>query len=670
MWNSLCGFTSRSSSFFGSCRQLMSEKRVGSVFKRGVSSGRKLQDSRRPRYVLPEYTREVPGKELFETQDIRSEEGSKELRGTWEDLRKLLIRIDGQRYPAYKDLYGGWRHPSFFLAVENIQSDPFAPPSRFRVLIPRNIAGFPEQTYNSKPREVALRDFITRKFWASCHGLHLDKAAPNRGWGGSKGANLNIDKPKQHILERSSCVFTDKFVELRFTVALPARGRTIEGNRAKEILIDGLPQVVTSSCLMENLDYDELMDHIKVAEDQEFLRSNLKSMKLIAFVADGAVLPRKSGASDEPLIGSGVVHFESPESMRVSFRLPNHGVITGMGIPEGVTLIVGGGFHGKSTLLQALEVGIYNHIRGDGREFVCVDPNTTKIRAEDGRAVTCVDISSFIKNLPFGKDTQSFSTEDASGSTSQAANIMEAVEAGATTLLVDEDTCATNFMIRDRRMQVLVSKDKEPITPFISRVRDMYEKFGISTILVIGGSGDYFDVCDTVILMDSYRPYDVTKRAKEIVTELPSMAIEAERKDSDTFMLPCMRAPIPASLEGARRGGRGRIRATDLYTIEFGSGEIELDAVEQLVDPSQTRAVADTLDMLLDAGLIDGKRVIRELLDSIEVLIDQKGLDCIAPGRAIFGNYARPRRLELAAALNRLRGLQVTQKRDFSRSSS
>jgi len=649
----------------------MSEKRGGYAFRRrGVSTSRRLEDSRNPRYVLPEYSRDIPGKELFESQDIRPEEGSKELRGTWDDLRKLLLRIDGQRYPAYKDLYGGWKHSSFFLAVENIQSDPFAPPSRFRVLIPREIAGFPEQTYSSKAREVALRDFITRKFWASCHGLHLDKAAPNKGWGSSKGANLNIDKPKQHILERSSCVFTEKFVEVRFTVALPARGRTIEGVRAKEILIDGLPQVVLSSCLMDSLDYDELLDHLKLAEDQDFLRNTLKSMKLVGFVADGAILPRKSGASDEPLSTSDVVTFESPASMRVSIQLPNHGTITGMGIPEGISLIVGGGFHGKSTLLQALEVGVYNHIRGDGREFVCVDPNTTKIRAEDGRAVTSVDISSFIKNLPFGKDTRSFSTEDASGSTSQAANIMESIEAGATTLLVDEDTCATNFMIRDRRMQALVSKDKEPITPFISRIRDMYERHGISTILVIGGSGDYFDVCDTVILMDSYRPYDVTKRAKEITVELPSMAVERENKGSDMFMLPCQRAPIPASLEGARRGGRGRIRATGLYSIEFGSEEIELDAVEQLVDPSQTRAVADILDMMLDTGLINGKRIIGELLDAVEEMINQKGLDCIAPGRTIVGNYARPRRLELAAALNRLRGLQVTQKRVNSKTTT
>ena len=101
-----------------------------------------------------------------------------------------------------------------------------------------------------------------------------------------------------------------------------------------------------------------------------------------------------------------------------------------MGIRKGITLIVGGGYHGKSTLLKALEAGVYNHIAGDGREFVITDDTAFKLRAEDGRSITGVDISPFIKNLPNKKDTVHFSTEDASGSTSQAANLMEALESG------------------------------------------------------------------------------------------------------------------------------------------------------------------------------------------------------------------------------------------------
>ena len=181
------------------------------------------------------------------------------------------------------------------------------------------------------------------------------------------------------------------------------------------------------------------------------------------------LLPRRSGVDDRPLEGGGVVPFRSPESLRVVLQAPNAGSVPGMGVPVGVTLVVGGGFHGKSTLLRALEAGVYNHRPGDGRERVVSDPDTVKVRAEDGRAVAGVDISAFIDGLPLGQDTHHFTTPNASGSTSQAATIVEALESGAHALLVDEDTSATNFMLRDRRMQSLVPKDAEPITPFQPR---------------------------------------------------------------------------------------------------------------------------------------------------------------------------------------------------------
>ena len=165
------------------------------------------------------------------------------------------------------------------------------------------------------------------------------------------------------------------------------------------------------------------------------------------------------------------IHFVSPSSMEVTLNLPNHGPLKGMGIPKGITLIVGGGYHGKSTLLEALELGVYNHIAGDGREYVITESDAVKIRAEDGRSIKSADISLFINDLPNGKDTCCFYTEDASGSTSQAANVMEAIETGSRLLLIDEDTSATNFMIRDELMQRVVKRSQEPITPFIERVQ-------------------------------------------------------------------------------------------------------------------------------------------------------------------------------------------------------
>ena len=195
--------------------------------------------------------------------------------------------------------------------------------------------------------------------------------------------------------------------------------------------------------------------------------------------------------------------------------LPHAGKIQGMGIKKGITLIVGGGYHGKSTLLKALELGVYNHIAGDGREYVITDDTAMKIRAEDGRSIKKVDISMFINDLPNGKDTSAFCTEDASGSTSQAANVVEAMEAGAETFLIDEDTSATNFMIRDELMQRVVNREDEPITPFIDRIRELYEQYGISTILVAGSSGSYFHVADCIVQMNRYKPQEITAFAKE-----------------------------------------------------------------------------------------------------------------------------------------------------------
>lgn len=140
--------------------------------------------------------------------------------------------------------------------------------------------------------------------------------------------------------------------------------------------------------------------------------------------------------------------------MEISIDLPFGNSIRGMGIPEGVTLIIGGGYHGKSTLLQALEQGVYNHVKGDGREYVITRADALKLRAEDGRAVSHLDLSLFIHDLPNGKDTHCFSTEDASGSTSQAAGVLEGMEAETSCFLIDEDTSATNFLVRDAFMQL------------------------------------------------------------------------------------------------------------------------------------------------------------------------------------------------------------------------
>ena len=563
-----------------------------------------------------------------------------------EDLERILNRIDGRGYKAYRDIQGVYTFGEYILLVDYVQGDPFASPSRIRVQIPHKTGGFPEDTYHTKSREIGLRDFLTRQFSAStrrfCRG--------NRGTG--KSGIISIDRPGQEILERTSFIVTKEYMEARFCMGLPAFGRKIAGKHAVIMFFEELPRIIESTHF-GNLDKKMLYTHIETNEDADFIRSRLDSLKIVGFVADESILPRMSGVDSRPLTGK-VVPFESPESLRTEIDVPNKGVLTGMGIPQGVTLIVGGGYHGKSTLLNALELGVYNHIPGDGREYVITDFATMKIRAEDGRRIEKVDISPFISNVPFGQDTTAFSTEDASGSTSQAANIMEALEVGCTVLLIDEDTSATNFMIRDHRMQELVSKEREPITPFIDKVRQLHRELNVSTVLVIGGSGDYFDVADCVICMVEYKPHNVTEKARTIAEKYTA---ERTPEGGDYFGDITERIPLSRSFD-PRKGRRSvKISTKGLHTIVFGTYTIDLQAVEQLIDTSQTRAIGDAL--YYATKYMDGKAPLKEIVDNVMRDV-QKTLDVISP-RPV-GDYAAFRGLEFAAAINRLRTLAVEQK--------
>ncbi|MGI1691698.1 ABC-ATPase domain-containing protein [Thermoanaerobacter uzonensis] len=564
---------------------------------------------------------------------------------TKEDFKKKLDKIDGKGYKAYKDLEGEYEFEKFILYIDHVQGDPFAPPSRIRVKVPQNMADFEFSMYNNPSRQVALEDFLTRSVFEVIKSL-----PPLKGTGHS--GDIYIDKGGQQIIKRSAMVVNKDYVEARLSIGLPAFGRRINGSGAQRIFLEFLPQIVEKSLLKKSLNVQDIWLWVETVEDQDYLRSQLKERGLVAFVADGAILPRESGISDRPLKGGNVVPFESPNSLRVKFQLPNRGEITGMGIPEGVMLIVGGGYHGKSTLLQAIQKGVYNHIPGDGREFVITVADAAKIRAEDGRRIEKVDISPFINNLPNNVDTTRFTTENASGSTSQAANIIEAIEIGTSLLLLDEDTSASNFMIRDARMQKLIAKNEEPITPFIDRVKQLYKDNGISTILVMGGSGDYFDVANCVIKMHNYRPYDVTQEAKKIAKEFKTNR-EVEGNNEPIVIKP--RIPLKKGLEVKGK----KIKSKDEDTIRFGYQEIELDYVEQLVDKSQTNAIGEIIRYIA-SKYVDEKSSIKEILEKVYKDIYEKGLDVVSSFYGKHpGNLALPRLQEVAAALNRLRSFTV-----------
>ncbi len=463
---------------------------------------------------------------------------------TQNELRTLLRSIDHKGYPAYKSLAGAWKFDRYTLGIDHVQGDPFASPSSLHVEIPHTLAKFPEACYQKDCARIALQDYLVRQVGRQFEQYNF------RAKGSGKSGLLSISRCGQAVLERSACEITKSGLIVRFHVGFPAFGRTINAGELDKILFDFLPRCVENSLFYARLDAGKVQRAVFLAEDQERVRQILKEEKLVAFVANGSVLPRKSGVSDLPMADS--VPFRSPASMERTFRLPHKGEITGMAIPEGITLIVGGGYHGKSTLLEAIQMGIYDHIEGDGREFVITDDTALKLRAEDGRSIRNVDISLFINDLPNKKDTTKFTTEDASGSTSQAAAVVEGMEAGTRLFLIDEDTSATNFMVRDEFMQQVIVRDKEPITPFLERAGELYGKAGISTILVAGSSGAFFYIADHILMMDCYRPVDITDRVKALCD-----GHTAPRVKAPGFAVPEFDRVLPAFRKAQKGRGRG-----------------------------------------------------------------------------------------------------------------
>lgn len=573
---------------------------------------------------------------------------------TQTDLREQLRSIDHKSYPLYKSLQGSYQFPKYTLSIDHVQGDPFAAPSQVRVTVDRKEAGFPEFTCQDDLTRTALADELLRTF-----GEEIRKYT-YKAKGSGKSGQISVTSCGQEVLKRTACEVGEREIVARFSVGFPANGRTIHARELEKILFEYLPACVEHAFYYRNLKPEKIKNVIELAKDQQAVRDWLKEHGYVAFVADGAILPRESGISQRPM--KQAVRFTSPDSMRVELSLPHKGKITGMGIREGITLIVGGGYHGKSTLLNALELGVYNHIAGDGREYVITDETAVKLRAEDGRFIKDTDISLFINDLPNGKDTKHFSTEDASGSTSQAAGIVESMEAGSRLILLDEDTSATNFMVRDAFMQQVVSPEKEPITPFVSRAVELYEKAGMSTILVAGSSGAFFHIADTVIQMDCYVPVDITEKAKQLCGQFP-----VSKEQPKTFRFPesCRRMEKEKNGGTRRRDYRsGEVRKDEpeqwkLKTLGvdgflLGKQHVDLRYVEQLIDSEQTAYLGMLLKYAVE-HLSDGKRTISDTAEFLWKKITEDGMGFVADRGRISGGYALPRKQEIYACLNRYR---------------
>lgn len=557
-----------------------------------------------------------------------------------QQLIKTLREIDNKSYPLYKQLKGSYDMTGFILNIEHVQGDPFASPSMVSVEVPSVKAAFPRDLYDNEEKKVALEDQLLRLFAGEFQKYSFK--AKGSGKSGFMGAIM----PGPEVLKRTGCEISGKgAVLVRFEVGFPANGRRINSRELEKMLVQFVPEAVSRTLYYDRSKEKQFKQIAELAEDQEFIRGELKKRNLVAFVANGAILPRESGVSSRPM--KQAVAFQSPKSLEVTLQLPNKGELKGMGIPQGITMIVGGGFHGKSTLLKALEVGVYNHIAGDGREYVITDDTAVKLRAEDGRSIQKVDISMFINNLPNGKDTTCFSTEDASGSTSQAANVVEVMEAGSSLFLVDEDTSATNFMVRDELMQKVVHRDMEPITPFSLRVRQLYETAHISTILVAGSSGSYFYQADHIIQMKEYQPIDITEKAKSVAQEFATIDEQVSKIALPDFS----RARTWLRKINTRERVKMKVMGKD--SISINKETIDLRYVEQLVETGQLAGLVNVV-WYIRTNFLSENMSMTEAVDRIEKLLNTCGFEKICAGR-VPGNITVPRRQEIFACLNRWR---------------
>jgi predicted ABC-class ATPase len=562
-----------------------------------------------------------------------------------EALKNELDRIDGKSYRLYKDLEGEYDFGDYTLSIDHVQGDPFASPSRIRVIINQNVAKFPKELFDNRNKNIAVSDYLTREFYSNIN------RCSEKVFGSGKSGLIAISRCPQEILNRTSIIIDEDKIEARFYVGFPANGRSVLSRELEKILYNVIPNIVEKTLIYQNINSWKLISRVKLVEDQEHIRGELHNRGLVAFIANGSMLPRESGISTKVLKGGKT--FVSPKELEVEFNTQSMGKICGMGIKKGITLIVGGGYHGKSTLLKALELGVYNHIEGDGREFVITDGSALKVRAEDSRCVTKTDISLFISNLPSGVDTVEFYTENASGSTSQAANIIEGIESQAKVLLIDEDTSATNFMMRDDLMQKLVSREKEPITPFIEIVRPLYKQKGVSTIIVVGSCGDFFDVADSVIQMDNYDAVDVTKEAKNLSEGHIIKRINARNLKIDISFNRVIKAGT------IKTGEKGiKIKTIGLNTLSINREDIDLRGLEQIVDMQQVNAIGSIMKWA-EANIMNKGLGFESMVDNIISEIEKNGLITIERVKGGSGSLAMPRKQEIMAAYNRYRNLKV-----------
>ena len=561
---------------------------------------------------------------------------------------QLLSEIDGKDVSEFSRIVGDFDFSRFVLKISRISSESDLSGVLFLVRVPQNVASFPQHLYSTPIRRTALEDLLTRRVAQTVERLaRFDDAGVAR-------RRLSIATPGQKILPRSSMVVSDDQVEARLYLQLPSRDGKILGAAAKEIFFDELPQVVNGALIYSNLDEGDVEQFVGLMEDADQIRQTLPTRGLISFVAEGSLLARSAGADTPDYSRDQGVTVE--DKLRVEMEVPNAQTIRGLGISTGITVILGDEYSGRVELMRAIAAGIYNHIPGDGREMVITMPDAVYVAADPGRSIQRVDISPFLARAPQG-DAKNFSTDRADPCASQMASTIESLEVGARALLFDESDSSLAFLARDERLGGIA--DGSSIVSLAARARQLADELGVS--LVIGGAAgaaSFVPVADTVLRIQDHRVTDITLEAKG--WNIPSVPPRGDATDF-AHIMEKTRWLVASSIDPSSGRLDLFIEAATVDKLGFGHVEVNLKGIAQLADRFQTQ----TIGLIMDYGrqrYMDEGRPIREILDLVDRDLSTEGLECLS--RDLRGDLVRPRRYEIAAALNRLRTLRVSQRAD------
>ena len=560
-----------------------------------------------------------------------------------DELYSKIDQINQQDAKQLQQLIGDYDFSRYVLKISRIDEPAETQHSLLVVSVPHFIAGFPLKLIETPVGRTALEDLLTRKV-----AEEIDKISAYDEDGISR-RRLHITRPGQKILPRSSLVVTEEYVEARIYVRLPLRDGRILGGDMKTLFFEILPRVVNAALIFCNLDEDEITAAVNLMNDADHVRHLLATRGWVSFVADHARLSRV-GDSDQPDLER-AIPLVVDEALARNVDVPHAGALRGFGVPAGLTLILGDAYSGRAELMHAIGDGIYNHVAGDGREMVITVPDAVYVKAEPGRSVQRVDISAFVR--PTGANPAAFTNIHADACAAQAASTIEALEVGARALLFEESDSAVEFLTRDARLGDLMPEADRTITPLSVLARRIVDQLGVS--LVIAGSStitDFIPVADTILRIANYKVSDVTQQAKALVAPPATAPAGADV----SALIAKKRSVVPSSIDPSAGRSELRIETEGMYQLHFGRNTIDLHGVVQLADEDQTRTIGRIL-YYAKTHYMDETHPISELLDSVDQDLSTEGLETLT--RVLQGDLARPRRFEIAAALNRLPSLRI-----------